>query len=315
MELIITLGLALDLLLGEPRWLPHPVIIVGQFIAGAEKFIRRVTSSPQGLRLAGALLTLTLTVGTFFVFWFFLKAAYYFSDYLGFVLSVIFMFQALAVKSMIEHAGQVITALKDRDLIRARQRLGQIVGRNTEGLDEAEISRGAVESVAENTVDGIVAPLFYAFIGGPPLAMAYKVANTLDSMLGYKDENYRHLGWAPAKFDDLVNLIPARLTGLWFLVISPFTRGGFKGVYKSITMDAPGHPSPNGGIPEAAVAGALQVQLGGVNYYGDKPSFRQTMGPGNERLQMKHIQYSLYLMGVATFLTWLAGVLILRLVI
>ncbi|HBI04456.1 MAG TPA: cobalamin biosynthesis protein CobD, partial [Paenibacillaceae bacterium] len=150
--------------------------------------------------------------------------------------------------------------------------------RDTEKLDEKEVSRGAVETVAENIVDAIISPLFYAAIGGAPLAMAYRAANTLDSMVGYKNEKYLQLGWASARFDDIANFIPARLTAILLVGVSWVLKLNGKGAIQGILRDARKHPSPNSGFTEAGVAGALGIQLGGLNFYQGIPSQRATMG-------------------------------------
>jgi len=308
MEAIITAALALDLLLGDPRWLPHPVVICGHFINFGEKAIRRVTSSPRGLKVAGTLLSLGLVAGTYFFIAFILQASFRVSGYLGAGLSVLVMYQSLSVKSLAGHAREVLTALQQGNLAGAREKAGFMVARDTGNLEEGEISRAAVESVAESSVDGIVAPLFYGFIGGPPLAMAYKAVNTLDSMLGYKNDRYLHLGWAAARIDDLANYLPARVAGMIYLLLSPLTPGGWGGVSRALFRDAPRHSSPNSGIPEAAVAGALKVRLGGMNTYGGEVSFKATMGPEENTPKCRHIGMSLALMYGVTFLSLAGGI-------
>ena len=191
-------------------------------------------------------------------------------------------------------------ALLDRDQMRARRLVAMIVGRDTESLDESEISRAAVESVAESTVDGIIAPLFFACIGGAPLAMAFKAISTLDSSIGYRNERYRDFGWAAARADDLANYIPARLAGICYLLLAPMTAGGLPGVAGALWHDSGRHPSPNGGIPEAATAGALGIQLGGTNYYEGVPSQRARMGHPYRAIEAADIKRSLILMMFVT---------------
>jgi adenosylcobinamide-phosphate synthase len=224
------------------------------------------------------------------------------------------MSQSLAINSLYKHAINVLHPLKKGDLSKARRALAMIVGRDTDQLDEQEIVRGVVETVAENTVDGITAPLFYGFLGGPPLAMAYKAINTMDSMIGYKNERYLNLGWAGARLDDIANFIPARITGLLFLIISPFTPGGFREVWDTMMIYASRHPSPNSGIPESAVAGALKIQLGGNNYYEGVLSERVIIGQGSRYLEKKHIYQSLVLMLAVSTEALIAGLLILYIV-
>ncbi|MDD3888400.1 MAG: adenosylcobinamide-phosphate synthase CbiB [Syntrophomonadaceae bacterium] len=296
MEMIILIAVAVDIIIGDPRWVPHPVVLIGIIISSGEKLIRGYTTTARGLKIGGALLTLGIVLGTYLLFWGLLSLAYKINAWLGLILSIYFMSQSLAVNSLYKHALAAAIPLSSGDLPQARKALSMVVGRDTENLDESEIVRGMVETVAENTVDGITAPLFYGFLGGPPLALAYKAINTLDSMIGYKDERYLDLGWAGARLDDLANYIPARLTGLIYLLIAPFTPGGLGNVWRTIKRDAGRHLSPNSGIPEAAVAGALEVQLGGVNYYRGVASLRATMGEKKRILKIKHIYQGLYIM-------------------
>ncbi|MEW6623429.1 MAG: adenosylcobinamide-phosphate synthase CbiB [Bacillota bacterium] len=312
MEMIVLSAVLLDLIMGDPRWLPHPVVYIGKTIARAEGIIRSITNTPAGLKMAGCILVFAVVLGTYGFYWLMLWLAFKISNWLGVLLSIFVLSQAIAVKSLYQHAMQVAVPLKAGDLNGARQALAMIVGRDTHILDESEITRGVVETVSENTVDGITAPLFYAFIGGPALAMAYKAVNTLDSMIGYKDERYLYLGWAGARLDDLANYLPARITGLLYLLAAPFTPGGLKGVWNTIISYARRHPSPNSGIPEAAVAGALQVQLGGTNYYRGAPSYRAVMGEAKRPLEFKDIYRSIYIMFAVTALTLVFGLLLLN---
>lgn len=296
MEWIILIAVLLDLLIGDPPNMPHPVIWIGRVIQRCETLVRRLATSPRALQMGGCLMVLVVVAGTYLVTWGVIALAYLVHAYLGVAVSILLMSQTLAINSLYNHAKQVLLPLQEGRLEAARQALARIVGRDTDNLDEAQVVRGTVETVAENTVDGITAPLFYGFLGGPALAMAYKAVNTLDSMVGYKNEKYRYLGWAAAKLDDVANYIPARLTGLLYLFLAPFTRGGLRGVIKTMWHDAPRHPSPNSGIPEAAVAGALGIQLGGLNYYGGIASPRALIGEPLHPLQIGHIQQSLNIM-------------------
>jgi len=310
MELIILYAVGLDLIIGDPRCIPHPVVYIGKAISCGESFIRRYFHSSRSLQLAGLGLTLLIVLGSYFFFWGLLYLAYKVNSVLAMVLGIFLMSQSLAMNSLYKHARAVAQPLSQGDLKLARQALGRIVGRDTEQLNEAEIIRGTVETVAENTVDGIIAPLFYGFIGGPPLALAYKAVNTLDSMIAYKDERYINLGRAAARLDDLANYLPARISAVLFLMIAPFTTGGLKGVWLGIFRDAGKHESPNSGIPEAAVAGALGIQLGGLNYYRDVPSERALMGEKKRTLELSDIRRSLILMALAAGEMLLLGFII-----
>lgn len=308
---MIMLGAALlDIVLGDPRFIPHPVVYIGKAISQGEILIRRFCSSDQALQWAGIGLTAVVVLGTYAFFWIILGLAFKINILAGTFLSVFLMSQSLAMNSLYKHACAVARPLTRGELAAARQTLGMIVGRDTDALEVSEIIRGTVETVAENTVDGITAPLFYGFLGGPALALAYKAVNTLDSMIGYKDERYLKLGWAAARLDDFANYIPARLTALFFLLLAPFTGGGFSGVWRTIRRDARQHPSPNSGFPEAAVAGALSIQLGGMNYYRGIPTPRALIGEKIRPLEIRDIGRSLLLMVCVSAEMLLSGFLL-----
>lgn len=307
---LIIAALVLDLLLGDPRSLPHPVVLMGKAITWCEKRIRHFCSSSRSLRWGGALLVLVIVGGTYLLVWGLLRLCFAIHPWVAIGAETWLLYTSLAVKSLHQHAVAVAVPLAQQDLPTARVKVGMIVGRDTDRLDEGEVTRAVVETVAENTIDGIISPLFYAFLGGAPLALAYKAVNTLDSMVGYKEAHYRDLGMVAARFDDLVNWLPARLTGLLMLFLAPFTPGGFSRVLSVMKRDARKHPSPNGGIIEAGVAGALRVQLGGLNYYFGQPSRRATMGDPLEPLQVAHIYRTLALMYGLTFLAVVLGVLL-----
>ncbi|GIP34365.1 cobalamin biosynthesis protein CobD [Paenibacillus sp. J2TS4] len=256
---------------------------------------RRNTVSQNGLsssslRLRGAVLAI-LTVGSaaailYGIVW----GAVMIHPWLGYAVNTWFIATTIAIKGLKDAAILVYKPLTEGHLQDARTYVGYIVGRDTASLEESEITRAAVETVAENTVDAVVSPLFFALLGGAPLAMAYRAANTLDSMVGYKNERYLHFGWFSARLDDVLNWIPARLTGLLLVVSSLSIRGmSAKRAWLSILHFARLHPSPNSGIPEAAAAGAMGVRLGGVNRYGDTVSERAGMGWPLQSLNREHI--------------------------
>ncbi|MFA5536963.1 MAG: adenosylcobinamide-phosphate synthase CbiB [Bacillota bacterium] len=304
---LILAAIVLDLLLGDPRRWPHPVVIMGKAINFGEKLIRRWFDSPKGLRWGGALLVFVIVGGTYVFVWGIIKLAYNIHPYLAVGAQLWLLYTSFALKSLHQHALAVAKPLQAKDLPLARSKVALIVGRDTEQLDEGEIARAAVETVAENTVDGIVAPLCYAFIGGAPLALAYKAVNTLDSMIGYREEHYVDLGRAAAKLDDLANYLPARLSGFLLLLIAPFTPGGLARTWETMKKDRRVHPSPNGGIIEAGVAGALKVQLGGLNYYFGEPGFRGTMGEALRPLDVGLIYQTVIITYAITFLTLVFG--------
>ncbi|AQS60069.1 adenosylcobinamide-phosphate synthase CbiB [Desulforamulus ferrireducens] len=309
MSMLVVTALALDLLVGDPRWLPHPVVIIGKLIEKLENCLRRFNLSNLGLRLGGMLLVAITCTVTYLVTWGLLVLVGKVHVYLELFLHIWLLSTTLAVKSLHQHARAVLKPLLQGDLATARRAVALIVGRDTDGLNEQEVTRATVETVAENTVDGILAPLFYAFIGGAPLAMTYKAINTLDSMIGHRDERYLYLGWAAARLDDLANYLPARLAGLLYILAAFGTPGGMRETARAIQQDAPQHPSPNSGIPEAAVAGALGIRLGGTNYYRGQVSHRAVMGPGKYSLACGHIEQALGLTRRVTALAVVVGVL------
>lgn len=273
--IVIASALLLDLALGDPRWLPHPVVLIGHLITRLEKVLR---NSLRHEKIAGTLL-LIITVGSTMAFtWLLLMCAVYLHPLIGFLVAVILSFTCLAARSLHGESALVADALLAGDIATARNRLSYIVGRDTIDLNEAEIWRALVETVAENTADGIIAPLFWLILGGPVAGMAFKAVSTLDSMVGYRNSRYLHLGWASARMDDLMNYIPARLTALLMIISSPLAGLSLRGSLKITLRDRLKHPSPNSGHPEAAAAGALGVQLGGMAYYNGQPSLKEYIG-------------------------------------
>ena len=285
-EYQVLAAFGVDLLLGDPRWLPHPVKFIGRFAAALEAPSRRALSHTRAAGIVAVLAVLGVTgLTTYFL----IAGAAWLHPVAGDVVSVALLYTCFAGRDLALHSHRVYRALADDNLPEARRRVAMLVGRDTEHLDEPEIVRGAVESVAENMVDGVTAPLFFAVIGGPVGALLYKAVNTLDSTFGYKNERYLRFGWASARLDDVVNYLPARLTSP--LVAFTATLLGLRplGAWRIFRRDGRKHPSPNSGLTEAAVAGALGVQLGGVNYYFGEPSERPLMGDPDQPLRRAHI--------------------------
>ena len=281
------LGLAylLDLSVGDPPWFTHPVVLIGRLITWLEGRLYGRWPSIGG-RAAGAALVAIVVVTAYGVTCLVVQAASWIQPWLGYALSVGLLSTALAGRSLGEAALAVYRPLtassEGPGLAEARRNLSCIVGRDTAALSPQEVARAAVETVAENTSDGFVAPLLYGLLGGAPLAMAYKAVNTLDSMLGYRNDRYRDFGWASARLDDLANLFPARLTGL-LMAVAAWLLPGHSGrqAWRVLRRDARRHPSPNSGFPEAAMAGALGVRLGGLNHYDGVASQRPVIGAGS----------------------------------
>jgi len=275
LTIIIPAAVLFDWLLGDPRRFPHPVVGIGRLISFLEPRLRQTVRN----ELLGGGLLLMLTVGiTAGVAAVLLKGAYAVSPYMGIVVATILSWTCLAARSLHGESGLVARALEREDIPEARRMLGRIVGRDTAELDESEIWRGAVETVAENSSDGVIAPLLFLMVGGPVLGLAYKAVNTLDSMVGYRNEKYLLFGRASAKLDDLANWVPARLTGLLMTLAAPLAGLSPAGAWRVMLRDGGNHSSPNSGIPEAAAAGALGVRLGGTNFYFGQPVVKPTIG-------------------------------------
>jgi adenosylcobinamide-phosphate synthase len=286
LEYQILAAVALDALVGDPQWPLHPVRLIGRLAQCLESPGRRLL---RNQRLAGVVVALVVLGAAGLVSHGILVGAGKLHPLAGDVAAVLLIYVTVAARDLVKHSAAVYEALAAGDLSTARKRASLIVGRDTENLDESEVSRAAVESVAESTVDGVTAPLFFAFLGGPVGAVVYRAVNTLDSTFGYKDERYLRFGWASARLDDVANFLPARLTGPLMALAAAllFRRGGES--WRILRRDAHRHSSPNAGIPEAAMAGALGVQLGGVSYYSGEPVEKPTIGDPAERLSREHI--------------------------
>ena len=286
----------LDCILGDPYWFPHPVRWIGRIISIIETLVRRVTSSSRGLKIGGIVLTITVSLFTYFLSFGILLIAKQAHIWLYHSLNVLMLWTCLAAKCLSQEALKVHDALKKKDLVLGRKLLSYIVGRDTGRLGEDEITRAVVETVGENTSDGIIAPLFYMFVGGAPLALAYKAINTMDSMIGYKNEKYQHLGWASAKLDDIVNYVPARISAFFIALAAFILKLDYKNSFQMIKRDGRNHSSPNSGYPEAAVAGALGIKLGGSNYYFGKLIHKPIIGDSLRQIAIEDIRSTIRLM-------------------
>jgi adenosylcobinamide-phosphate synthase len=281
----IILAVLLDKLIGDPPHWPHPVRWMGFLIRILEKSWNR--GKRKKIRGTAMVFAVLLAVGTAAVT--VVRAGYLLHPAVGIITEAVLISAAIAQKSLKQAALDVYKPLKAEDLCEARRKLSYIVGRDTGQLSEPEIVRGAVETVAENTSDGITAPLFWAMIGGAPLALIYRAINTCDSMVGYRNEKYLEFGWASARLDDLANWIPSRLTSFAMLLANRPEQGDATEAWKAVWRDARKHPSPNSGWGEAAVAAILGVQLGGINFYKGIISDRARMGTPIVPLEKQHI--------------------------
>ncbi len=275
----IIAGFILDLIFGDPHWLPHPICLIGNMIGFLERNLRKLLApNPTALLAGGALMVIIVLVVSFAVPYYILQLAETVSPWLRFGLETIMFYQIFATKCLRDESMKVFTALDNNDLADARVKLSWIVGRDTKNLSAEEVTKGAVETVAENTADGIIAPMLYMFLGGAPLAFLYKGINTMDSMVGYKNDKYLYFGRCAAKLDDLANLIPARIAGL-VMIIAAFLVGlNGPGAWKIFWRDRYHHLSPNSAMTESATAGALNIQLGGDHYYFGKLVHKETIG-------------------------------------
>ena len=311
----LILACMLDVVLGDPRWLPHPVRLMGRVITWYDGCVRRAAHGPSGEQAAGIALALGLPAFTYAAGWLAIELAGRAHVMLGAVVWVVLAWTTIAARDLSDHALAVQLALEQGALARARQALAQIVGRDTDQLSEPEVVRATVETLAESASDGVIAPLFFLSLGGPPAALAYKAINTLDSLVGHLDPKYRHLGWASARLDDAANWIPARLTALLLVVAAGLTTrrvAPMRRAWRVLRRDGHKHPSPNSGRPEAAMAGALGVQLGGRNVYDGVPEDRPLLGDAGEPLARAHLHRALTLMwlasglGILLAVSWLA---------
>ena len=295
----IAAGFLLDLLFGDPYSFPHPVRFIGRFITLLESILRKLKYD----KFAGILLTLITVSLTY--------AATYYLSAVSVIIEIVLIYTIFSARCLANEAISVYRALENNDLAEARRRVSFLVSRDTAGLDEKAIIRAAVETVSENIVDGVISPMFYLFLGGAPLGMAYKAASTLDSMVGYKNAKYIKFGWASARLDDVLNFIPARITAFVLLPAAAFVcRMSARNSFRIALRDRLKHSSPNSAHAEAAVAGALGCRLGGPSkYFGaivDKPF----IGDELKKIDKEDIVKSVKLMYAASVAGLLLGVLI-----
>lgn len=275
----IVAGFILDLIFGDPHSLPHPICLIGNFISFLERNLRKIFGfSNNGLLFGGGVLVLIVISTCFVLPYALLYLAGMVNPWLAFALETLMFYQIFATKCLRDESMKVYYALQKGDLDEARLMLSWIVGRDTKNLSEAEVTKGAVETIAENTADGIVAPMFYMFLGGAPLAFLYKGINTMDSMVGYKNEKYLYFGRCAAKLDDVANFIPARITGLLMIGAAYFLNLDVQGAWKTFWRDRYNHLSPNSAMTESVAAGALNIQLGGGHFYFGKWVHKDTIG-------------------------------------
>ena len=304
-EFLIAFGL--DLLIGDPLYSWHPVRIIGGWIQKTETWLR---AHVPAAKLAGILQAIFIPAVVYGLVWFLTGLAGQIHPMMKSILVIYFFYSALSVKDLSTEAHRVHLALRNRHLEVARENLSRIVGRDTENLSETEVVRGAVETVAESFVDGVLSPLFYAAIGGAPLAMMYKAINTNDSMAGLRTSQYQEYGKAAAKLDEIANWIPARIS--WFLIglAAYFVNGKAQEAWRVALQNLGGPNVTNGVIPEAAFAGALGVELGGINYYGGHEFETRKLGLAIRALEPSDIRRAVDLMKASSWTALFGAILL-----
>ncbi|SFU42400.1 adenosylcobinamide-phosphate synthase [Clostridium sp. DSM 8431] len=278
MEILISMGLGfiLDLIFGDPMWLPHPIRLIGNTISKGEKITRKIFKDKEFI--AGMVLSIFVVSMSFTLPFLILYLAGKVSTYLKIAIESIFIYQIMATKCLKDESMRVYKYLYKKDILNSRKYLSWIVGRDTENLNEVQITKAAVETVAENASDGVIAPLFYIAIGGAPLGFLYKAVNTLDSMIAYKNDKYLYFGRFAAKMDDVFNFIPAILAS-YLMIIGSFILGmDYRGAFRIYKRDRHKSSSPNSAKTESVAAGALRIQLLGDAYYFGKLVKKETIG-------------------------------------
>ena len=300
----VVVGFLLDALLGDPRHIPHPIVAMGNAIAWLEPRLRAAfPDTPSGARRAGVVLVAVLCAGSFGATWCLIAVAGLVHPLLGFAVETWLCYQALAACELRRQSMRVVRELTRGGLPAARRAVGMIVGRDTEALDERGVLKAAVETVAENTADGVVGPLVYLIVGGAPLGMLYKAVNTMDSMVGYKNERYLDFGRAAARVDDVLGFVPARLAALCMIAAAPVAGLSAKGAWRIWRRDRFNHASPNSAQTESAMAGALGVELAGSAVYFGKLVEKPTMGDATRSIEREDVRRANRLMVLASALS------------
>lgn len=301
-------GFVLDAIFGDPTWLPHPVILMGRCISRLEKWLRAaLPKTPKGELLGGGIVAAVLPLGTLAITSLFCRTAASLHPVLGLTLQMFWCGQALAAKGLVQESHNVYNELHKGDLPAARKAVARIVGRDTQNLTAEGVTKAAVETVAENASDGVIAPLLYMLIGGAPLALTYKAINTMDSMLGYKNEKYLYFGRCAAKLDDIANWLPSRLAALLWVAAAALTGNSACGAWRIWRRDRRNHASPNSAQTESACAGALGVQLAGPAYYFGEYYDKPTIGDPLRKVEPQDILRADRMMYAESILALLLG--------
>lgn len=307
---IIWLAFVIDFLFADPYWFPHPVRFMGKYIVWFEKISRKIAKNKLALKFAGFFLAVSLVFFSFIIPYIILKFAYTIHLFLGLFLELLLMWTCIALRCLDKEVMKIYQSLKERNTEKARKQISYIVSRDTQQMDETKIIKATIETTAENSSDGVIAPLFFLFIGGAPLALAYKAINTMDSMVGYKNEKYIDFGSFPAHLDDVANWIPARLCGFFMILWAFFTKKDWKNGLFILFRDHKKSKSPNAGWPEAASAGILNIELCGCSSYFGKLVEKPPIGDNNINLDYEQIKKAKNLMYGSVFLMLLCGTII-----
>ena len=304
-------GFALDAIFGDPAWLPHPVVYMGKAISVLEKALRaRLPQTPEGELWGGRILAFFLPAGTFALTSLVCTGAAVLHPVLGLAVQMFWCGQALAARGLVQESTNVYRELLKPDLPAARTAVSRIVGRDTQALTAEGVTKAAVETVAENASDGVIAPLFYMLLGGAPLALTYKAINTMDSMVGYKNERYLHFGRAAAKLDDVANYLPSRIAALLWIAAAALTGNDARSAWRIWRRDRRNHASPNSAQTESACAGALNVQLAGPAYYFGEYYPKPTIGDAVRPIEPEDIRRADRMMYAESLLALVLGLVI-----
>ena len=294
--IVLCVAFILDLLLGDPLWMPHPVIFMGKLISRYENLLYRIFKVQEGREedknkklLLGTALFFLVILSSVICYGFILYISYRISGYLYLIISSFLCYQLLAARSLFNESMKVYEPLKQKDIVKAREMVGRIVGRDTKTLDYTGVTKACVETIAENTSDGVIAPMFFMALFGPIGGVIYKAVNTMDSMVGYKNDKYLYFGRFCAKADDVFNFIPARITGLFMVIVSVFLGLDAKNSFRIYMRDRRKHKSPNSAHGESAVAGALHIELLGDAIYFGKLEKKQTVGDPDREIEAEDI--------------------------
>lgn len=307
----IVIAFLIDCILGDPYNFPHPVRFIGKYIKLFENKVFNKTRTKIELKyFYGVLLTISTVGLTFILTVLILQIAKSINIYLFYILNIIILWTTIAPKCLAQEGYKVYKPLKDDNIELARNRISFLVSRDTENLSKSQICRATVETILENISDGVIAPLFYAFIGGAPLAMAYKAVNTLDSMVGYRNDKYENFGFFSAKLDDCLNFIPSRLSGILIIISAFCLKYDYRNALKIFIRDRKKHESPNSAHPESAGAGALDIQLGGATSYFGEIHNKPYIGDNIKQIMPNDILKSIKLLYISTIILILIGICI-----